>query len=44
MSAAKATPKLWSYSHHNIQGLVFDPVAERVRSTEYGSLGGDELN
>jgi glucose/arabinose dehydrogenase len=43
-SDANADPAIWSYGHRNIQGLTFDPTAQRVWSTEHGSRGGDELN
>ncbi|MBF2029838.1 MAG: PQQ-dependent sugar dehydrogenase [Oscillatoriales cyanobacterium C42_A2020_001] len=39
-----ADPAIWSYGHRNIQGLAFDPTANRVWSTEHGARGGDELN
>jgi glucose/arabinose dehydrogenase len=37
-------PALWSYGHRNIQGLTYDPVSNRLWSTEHGARGGDELN
>ena len=39
-----ADPAVWSYGHRNIQGLMYDPVSDRVWATEHGSRGGDELN
>lgn len=39
-----AAPAVWSYGHRNIQGLMYDPVSDRVWSTEHGARGGDELN
>lgn len=39
-----AAPAIWSYGHRNIQGLMYDPVSDRVWSTEHGARGGDELN
>ena len=39
-----AEPEIWSYGHRNIQGMVFDPVQQKVWATEHGSRGGDELN
>ncbi len=44
VNTANAEPSIWSYGHRNIQGLAFDPVTQRIWSTEHGSLGGDELN
>ena len=41
---ADTDPAIWSYGHRNIQGLAFDPIAQRVWATEHGSRGGDELN
>ncbi len=41
---ADTDPAIWSYGHRNIQGLAFDPIAQRIWSTEHGSRGGDELN
>ncbi|PSN20577.1 hypothetical protein C7271_01470 [filamentous cyanobacterium CCP5] len=39
-----ANPAIWSYGHRNIQGLMYDPVSDRIWSTEHGARGGDELN
>ena len=39
-----ANPAIWSYGHRNIQGLMYDPVSDRLWSTEHGARGGDELN
>lgn len=39
-----ADPKVWSYGHRNIQGMVYDSVSRRVWASEHGSRGGDELN
>jgi glucose/arabinose dehydrogenase len=39
-----AAPAIWSYGHRNIQGLMYDPVSDRVWATEHGARGGDELN
>lgn len=39
-----ANDALWSYGHRNIQGMTFDPINDRIWSTEHGSRGGDELN
>jgi len=35
---------IWSYGHRNIQGLAYDPLADRVWASEHGARGGDELN
>ncbi len=39
-----ADPRVWSYGHRNIQGLVYDPTRKQVWTTEHGARGGDELN
>ncbi|MEM7554562.1 MAG: PQQ-dependent sugar dehydrogenase [Cyanobacteria bacterium P01_A01_bin.84] len=39
-----ANSAVWSYGHRNIQGITFDPVNNKLWSTEHGSRGGDELN
>ncbi len=44
VSTPNAAPRVWSYGHRNIQGLMYDPVSDRVWSTEHGARGGDELN
>lgn len=35
---------IWSYGHRNPQGIVYDPVADRVYAHEHGPRGGDEIN
>ena len=37
-------PELYSYGHRNVQGLAFHPVTGDLWETEFGPLGGDELN
>ena len=39
-----AQPEIYSYGHRNVQGLVFDPVGDRLWAHEHGPRGGDELN
>ncbi len=39
-----ARAEIWSYGHRNPQGLIFDPVTQRLWSIEHGPRGGDELN
>ncbi len=39
-----ARPEIFSYGHRNIQGLVYDPLRQKIWVTEHGALGGDELN
>ena len=41
---AGARPEIFSYGHRNIQGLVYDPLRQKIWVTEHGALGGDELN
>lgn len=37
-------PEIYSYGHRMHEGLAFDALNNRVLSTEFGELGGDELN
>lgn len=39
-----ANGAIWSYGHRNIQGMVLDPINNRVWVNEHGARGGDELN
>ncbi len=39
-----ALPTTWTYGHRSPQGMEFDPLTERLWSTEMGPRGGDELN
>jgi glucose/arabinose dehydrogenase len=39
-----ALPEIWSYGHRNPQGIAFNPVTGKLWETEFGPLGGDELN
>lgn len=39
-----ALPEIYSYGHRVHEGLVRDPKSGRIFSTEFGELGGDELN
>lgn len=39
-----ALPEIYTYGHRMHEGLVCDPKTGRVLSTEFGELGGDELN
>lgn len=41
---ADAKPELYSYGHRNVQGLAFNPVTGDLWETEFGPLGGDEVN
>lgn len=36
--------EIWSYGHRNPQGIVYDPVNDRLWSNEHGPRGGDEIN
>ncbi len=40
----KAMPEIYSYGHRNPQGLAMHPVTAEIWETEFGPLGGDELN
>ncbi len=39
-----ALPEIYSYGHRMHEGLVCDPKSGKMYSTEFGELGGDELN
>lgn len=39
-----ARPEIWSYGHRNVQGLAFHPVTGDLWESEFGPLGGDEIN
>lgn len=39
-----ARPEIYSYGHRTPEGLVCDPKTGKVYATEFGELGGDELN
>ncbi|MEO8962006.1 MAG: PQQ-dependent sugar dehydrogenase, partial [Ginsengibacter sp.] len=39
-----ALPEIYSYGHRVQEGLVCDPRSGKMYSTEFGELGGDELN
>lgn len=36
--------EIWSYGHRNVQGLAFNPVTGDLWESEFGPLGGDEVN
>ncbi|MGH6866900.1 MAG: PQQ-dependent sugar dehydrogenase [Methyloceanibacter sp.] len=39
-----AQPEIWSYGHRNPQGIAIHPETGKLWETEFGPLGGDELN
>lgn len=39
-----ALPEIYTYGHRIHEGLTTDPKTGRMLSTEFGELGGDELN
>lgn len=39
-----ALPEIYSYGHRMHQGLLFDNRSSKLYATEFGELGGDELN
>lgn len=39
-----AATTIFSYGHRNPQGMVFDPVNNRIWENEHGPMGGDEVN
>jgi glucose/arabinose dehydrogenase len=39
-----AKPEIWTYGHRNVQGIAIQPRTGTVFASEFGPLGGDELN
>ena len=39
-----ALPEIYSYGHRMHQGILFDQRTAKIYATEFGELGGDELN
>lgn len=39
-----ATQSIWSYGHRNQQGMIYDPINDKLWTNEHGPRGGDELN
>jgi len=39
-----AGPEIWSYGHRNPQGGAIHPETGKLWETEFGPMGGDELN
>jgi len=39
-----ADPRVYSYGHRNVQGIVRDPASGRIYAHEHGPMGGDEVN
>jgi len=37
-------PEIWSYGHRNAQGAAIHPETGKLWETEFGPLGGDEVN
>lgn len=35
---------IYSYGHRNPQGMIFDPLNNRIWENEHGPMGGDEIN
>jgi glucose/arabinose dehydrogenase/mono/diheme cytochrome c family protein len=44
VNTPNALPEIYSYGHRVHEGLAIDPKTGRIFSTEFGELGGDELN
>ncbi|MEJ7693088.1 PQQ-dependent sugar dehydrogenase [Daejeonella sp.] len=44
VNKAGALPEIFSYGHRMHQGLALNPKTGKLFSTEFGELGGDELN
>jgi len=39
-----ALPEIYSYGHRMHEGLIYDSKTDKLWSTEFGEMGGDELN
>jgi aldose sugar dehydrogenase len=39
-----AKPEIWSYGHRNPQGAAIHPKTGKLWESEFGPLGGDEIN
>jgi glucose/arabinose dehydrogenase/mono/diheme cytochrome c family protein len=39
-----ALPEIYSYGHRVHEGLTYNPRTDEIWSTEFGELGGDEIN
>jgi len=39
-----AMPEIWSYGHRNPQGAAINPKTGKLWESEFGPMGGDELN
>jgi aldose sugar dehydrogenase len=37
-------PEIWSYGHRNAQGAAINPETGKLWESEFGPLGGDEVN
>ena len=44
LTVKEALPEIYSYGHRNPQGIVFDPLNNRLWTIEHGPRGGDEIN
>lgn len=44
ITTAKALPEIYTLGHRVHEGLTMDPKSGKVFSTEFGELGGDEIN
>ena len=44
VNTPNALPEIYTYGHRVHEGLLNDPKTGRMLSTEFGELGGDELN
>lgn len=44
INKAGVLPEIYSYGHRNVQGLDINPATGDLWETEFGPMGGDELN
>lgn len=44
MPGNSSATTIYSYGHRNPQGMIYDPVNNRIWENEHGPMGGDEIN
>ena len=44
VNTPNALPEIYTYGHRVHEGLALDPKSGRIYSSEFGELGGDEIN
>jgi glucose/arabinose dehydrogenase len=44
LTNSMARPEIYSYGHRNVQGLAIHPITGDLWESEFGPMGGDEVN